>query len=49
VRTFELAKPDQIDILSYTPENSRPRYDRLLTLEVWYPAALRPGHRQVTT
>ena len=49
VRTLEAVNPDQIDILSYTPENPNPLYDRPLTLEVWYPAALRPGERQVTT
>jgi predicted dienelactone hydrolase len=49
VRTLEVVNPDQIDILSFTPQNPSPLYDRPLTLEVWYPAALRPGQRQVTT
>jgi predicted dienelactone hydrolase len=49
VRTLEAVNPDQIDILSYTPDNPNPLYDRPLTLEVSYPAALHPGERQVTT
>ena len=43
VRTLELANPDQIDILKIDPKQPKPdplpRYDRALTVEVWYPAA----------
>ncbi|GFE50282.1 hypothetical protein So717_20350 [Roseobacter cerasinus] len=43
VRQFEFVNPDQIDIVSVaggagTPGNP-PRYDRPLTVEMWYPAA----------
>ncbi len=40
VRTLTLTNPDQIDILSVSADNPEPRYDRTLTVEVWYPAAL---------
>ena len=37
------------DSLNYSEENPDPRYDRPLTLEVWYPA-IRPGNKpEVTT
>lgn len=49
VRTLEVVNPKQIDILNYSPENTDPRYNRPLTLEVWYPAK-RPGKKpEVTT
>jgi len=49
VRTLEVINPNQIDILNYSEENPDPRYDRPLTLEVWYPA-VRPGYKpEVTT
>jgi hypothetical protein len=49
VRTLEVVNPDQIDILNYSDENPDARYDRPLTLEVWYPA-VRPGNKpEVTT
>lgn len=42
VRTLELTNPDQVDILKIDPAADKPdplpRYDRTLTLEVWYPA-----------
>jgi predicted dienelactone hydrolase len=40
VRTLSFVNPNQIDILKVTAENPEPRYDRPLTVEVWYPAAL---------
>jgi len=43
VRTLEIINPNQIDILKLSEENTDPRYDRPLTLEVWYPA-IRPGN-----
>jgi len=48
VRTVRLINPDQLDILNYSAENPNPRYDRPLTLEVWYPATLHPTQREVT-
>lgn len=42
VRTVEMTNPDQIDILAIDPAAEKPdelpRYDRPLTVEVWYPA-----------
>ena len=48
VRTIEIVNPNQIDILQYTEENPEPRYDRPLTLEIWYPA-IRKGKRPEVT
>ncbi len=43
VRTLTMVNPDQIDILAIDPAAPKPdpmpRYDRELTVEVWYPAA----------
>ncbi len=42
VRTLEMVNPGQIDILAIDPAAEKPaewpRYDRPLTVEVWYPA-----------
>lgn len=42
VRTLEIINPNQLDILKIDPKAEKPkllpRYDRSLTLEVWYPA-----------
>ncbi|MEM5473740.1 dienelactone hydrolase [Hoeflea sp. AS60] len=42
VRTIEMVNPGQIDILAIDPAAEKPaewpRYDRPLTVEVWYPA-----------
>jgi predicted dienelactone hydrolase len=42
VRTLEFTNPDQIDIKNIDPKSAAPaalpRYDRPLTVEVWYPA-----------
>lgn len=38
VQTLELSNPNQIDVVNVT-EDAIPRYDRPLTVEVWYPAA----------
>ena len=43
VRTLEVAAPDRIDIVRTRRGAEAPRYDRPLTLEVWYPAALPEG------
>lgn len=40
VRTLTFTNPNQVDILNVTEANPEPRYDRPLTVEVWYPAAL---------
>jgi predicted dienelactone hydrolase len=43
VRTLEMTNPDQIDILAIDPAadkpDAMPRYDRALTVEMYYPAA----------
>jgi len=49
VRTLKVVNPNQIDILNYSVENPDPRYDRPLTLEVWYPAKDRGKKKEVTT
>ena len=38
VRTITLTQPDQADVLAGKREGRYPRYDRPLTVEVWYPA-----------
>lgn len=43
VQTLTVTNPDQIDILSFSADNPEPRYDRTLTLEVWYPAEIPDG------
>lgn len=48
VRTLEVVNPDQIDVLSFGPDNPLPLTDRRLTLEVWYPALLRRKQREIT-
>ncbi len=47
VRTLEVVNKDQIDVVNTTADKEPPRYDRKLTLEVWYPADTRgeaPGN-----
>jgi len=39
VRTLTATNPGQIDIVNVPEAGDLPRYDRTLTLEVWYPAA----------
>ena len=47
VRTLDLAHADQIDILNVDKDTGKaPLYDRLLKVEVWYPATLAPGQQQ---
>ncbi len=43
VRTLEVTAPDRVDVLNTTSGAEAARYDRPLTLEVWYPAALPAG------
>ncbi|MEO1141803.1 MAG: hypothetical protein AAFW66_05600, partial [Pseudomonadota bacterium] len=42
VKTIEIVNPDQIDVLKIDPAADKPdplpKYDRPLTVEVWYPA-----------
>ena len=46
VRTEQIVHRGQVDILRATAINPAPRYDRALTLEVWYPAQLSAGERE---
>lgn len=46
VRTEQIVHRDQVDILRAGAVNPAPRYDRALTLEVWYPAQLAAGQRE---
>jgi predicted dienelactone hydrolase len=60
VRTVEVTNADQIDVANTTAGGEPPRYERKLTLEIWYPAAdgtgdegtyttlLRDGETEVT-
>ncbi|MEM9107826.1 MAG: dienelactone hydrolase, partial [Pseudomonadota bacterium] len=43
VRTLTVTNPNQLDILKVEADKELPRYDRPLTLEVWYPAAAGTG------
>src|SRR5918994_1374312 len=43
VRTLRTVDPQRVDVVNTTAEGPIVRYDRPLTLEVWYPAALPPG------
>jgi len=49
VRTLELVNPDQIDIINLSEENPDARYDRPLTVEIWYPAIIPDGSEEMTT
>ena len=49
VRTVDVVNPDQIDIVNYSDTNTEPRYDRPLTLEIWYPAVIPDGTEELTT
>ncbi|SHI53956.1 alpha/beta hydrolase family protein [Pseudozobellia thermophila] len=42
VRTMQLVNPDQIDILN-SKNGKEARYDRPLTIEIWYPASIAPS------
>ncbi len=46
VRSLQVSNPNQINILAVNGGQPLPRYDRPLTLEVWYPAALAEGEAQ---
>ncbi|MBN1564284.1 MAG: dienelactone hydrolase, partial [Anaerolineae bacterium] len=47
VRTLAVVNPDQFDVVNYTADNPDPRYDRPLTLEIWYPAVIPAGEAAV--
>jgi len=46
VRTIQVTDRNRPDILNTKPGEPTARYDRALTVEVWYPAALAPGQGQ---
>ena len=39
VTTMTFTNPDQIDVVNTGPEGDIARYDRNLTVEIWYPAS----------
>ena len=43
VRTITAVDRQRVDVVNTTPTGPVARYDRPLTLEVWYPATLAPG------
>src|ERR1051326_5127658 len=45
VRTIQATDRNRPDILNTKEGGPTARYDRTLTLEVWYPAALAPGQK----
>jgi len=49
VRTVALFNPNQIDIVHSTASSTAPRYNRPVTLEIWYPAQIPAGKAQLTT
>ncbi|MEX2501721.1 MAG: dienelactone hydrolase family protein [Trueperaceae bacterium] len=49
VRTVQVTDEGRFDVLSATEGKETPRYDRTLTLEVWYPATLAAGTEAGTT
>ncbi|MDZ4770129.1 MAG: dienelactone hydrolase [Chloroflexota bacterium] len=49
VQTLTLVNPDQIDLLNMSETNPDARYDRPLTVEVWYPAIIPDGEDASTT
>ena len=44
VRTIDVVNKNQIDVLKASAGQEPPRYDRRLTLEVWYPAETQGSH-----
>lgn len=48
VRTVEVVNPNELEVLAVTPDNPNPRYDRPLTLEVFYPAVIPTGETERT-
>lgn len=48
VSTMDLVHANQIDILNY-PKDSTARYERALTIEIWYPAIMDDGSKAIVT
>jgi predicted dienelactone hydrolase len=48
VRTLNWVNPDQLDVLNLSEANPTARYDRPLTVEVWYPALIPDGTTEST-
>lgn len=48
VRTVKFTNKNQPDILNVT-KGVAPMYDRELTVEIWYPAALKDGEKELTS
>jgi predicted dienelactone hydrolase len=50
VRTLQLVHHGQVDILHFDKSTGKaPRYDRPLTVEIWYPAVIPSGQMESTT
>jgi predicted dienelactone hydrolase len=50
VRTIEITHPNQVDILRFDTQTGKaPLYDRVLKVEIWYPATISPGQEESTT
>ncbi len=49
VRTLDVINPDQLDIAHHTAGQPPSRYDRPLTLEIWYPAQIPADEEELTT
>lgn len=47
VQTLELVHPDQVDVLRLV-NDANARYDRPLTIEIWYPAIILDGESELT-
>ena len=48
VKTLEIVNEEQIDILNFSEADQKPTYDRPLKLEIWYPALIPAGKREMT-
>ncbi len=48
VRTLDFVNPDQIDVLNLATDPTA-RYDRPITVDVWYPAIIPDGTDELTT
>jgi predicted dienelactone hydrolase len=49
VQTLQVTNPDQVDVLSRMNGDAEARYDRPLTLEIWYPAVIADGESESVT
>lgn len=49
VRTLTVTHPDQVDVVRRRQGEAEARYDRPLTLEIWYPAEVGSGQIELTT